>query len=104
MKSNEDTTTDNVAKNMLDKLDVLADAYRKNKSTQALINFIQFRDDFLKLEADLSLTKLINFNTGWNMMVYCGVVTDELEIFDNGKSVQDPKFVQEIKTWRRDYK
>lgn len=101
-------TSTNVIKNILDNLDVLAERYRTKKTTDALIDYIQYRDDIIYMEMKLSFLHLYpndskKDKTLWNLRCYESVVTDELDIFHNGKSVPDETFVKELKEWRKTF-
>lgn len=98
----------NIIKNILDNLDVLAEIYRTEKTTDALINYIQYRDDIIYLESKLAFLNLYpgydeKDKTLWNLHCYESVVTDELDIFHNGKSIPDETFVRELKEWRKSF-
>jgi hypothetical protein len=102
----KEVTSKNIIKNMLDRIDELAENYRKEKTTDALIEYIQFRDDIIKLTLNLKFMNLYprtNDKTLWNLTCYEVVVTDELKIFHNGKSVPDKTFVKELKEWREKF-
>lgn len=91
----------NLIANSLDKMDKLASKYKKSKTTDDLIEFVYFRSDFFKVSADLTLMGIFSLNELWNCESYLSILTDELEIFHNGKYTTDEKYIKEIKAWRR---
>jgi hypothetical protein len=104
----ENTPSKNIIKNILDNLDILAERYRTTKSTDDLIAYIQYRDDVIYLESKLTFLNLYpgydeKDSTLWNLHLYESVVTDELDIFHNGKSIKSEKAVAEIKEWRKNF-
>ncbi len=101
-------TSTNIIKNILDNLDVLAERYRTTKTTDALIDYIHYRSDIIYLESKLTFLNLYpgydeKDHTLWNLHLYESVVTDELDIFHNGKSLKSEKAIAEIKEWRKNF-
>lgn len=91
----------NIILNLADKLDYLADEYRKKQTTGDLIEFIHFRSDCISIIMKLTFGKIYDFHDAYNFQVYLSIVTDELEVFnDHSKSVPQPEFVEKIKRWR----
>jgi hypothetical protein len=91
----------NIILNLADKLDYLADEYRKKQTTGALIEFIHFRADCISVIMKLTFGGIYDFNESYNIQVYLAIVTDELGVFDDdSKSVPQPEFVEKIKRWR----
>lgn len=107
-------SSDKIIKNMLDKLDDLSEAYLQSvqpigsaivtpKCTQALIDFTHYRMDFLHVECNLSFMGVLDTETSWKMMCYCGYVTDKLKIFDGTRTL-DPRLHTEVLKWRESFK
>ena len=107
MSEYKEVTSKNILKNILDRIDELAGNYKREKTTDALIEYIQFRDKSIKLCLDLLFMGLYpygNDDTLWNCQCYESVITDELEIFHNEKSVPDKKVVNDLKEWREKFR
>lgn len=94
--------TKNIILNIANKIDHLADEYRKEPTTGNLIKFIHFRTDCISLIMKMIFGGLYDYDESYKIQVYLSIVTDELEIFDkpNGKSVPQPEYVEKIKKWR----
>ena len=92
----------NIILNLADKLDYLADKYRNDQTTDALIDFIHYRTECIKMICCMLFGGVYPFDQVYNMQVYISIVSDELNIFDPelGKSVSQPEFVEKIKKWR----
>jgi hypothetical protein len=102
---------DNIIRNMLDKLDntsakyhdclIVSDNKVSKEATQALIEFIQYRDDFIAIGLKLTFMGVITFNTGWMMECYCNRVTDRLQIFNNDfYNTSDKEQIRKLMEWR----
>ena len=97
----------NIIKNMLDKIDRLAEEYRTTKTTDALVAYIHFRSDCIELISRLWIMGVYPTKGKilWNTQSYMAVVTDELDIFHNGgKAVPQEEFVRKLKKWREGLK
>lgn len=93
---------EDVIEAMLSKLDKLAAEYKEKKTTQSLIDFIHYRDDYIRFSSEmLWLGGLVSSDTSWMIQCYVSVITDETGAFDDGQSVPDKKFVSKIKKWRK---
>lgn len=107
-------TTDKVIKNMLDKFDKLSMAYYNlavesdkitPEVTQALVNYILFRDTYLKLASIVWLDSLVSSDDAWMLQCYESYRTTQLKIFNTGGGIDlnDKEFVHKIREWRRTY-
>jgi hypothetical protein len=89
--------------NAIFKLEHLAEVYRESPSSQNLINFIHYRTDYIQFVSFMWLNEITPSNTSWMLQCYLSVVTDELGVFDHGKSIPNDEFVKTIKDWRNHF-
>lgn len=106
--------TDKVIKNMLDKFDDLSMKYYNLRSdsdkvtpelTQALIDYMLFRDTYIQLTSIVWLNSLVSSEDSWMLGCYEAYRTTQLKIFNNGDSINlnDKEFVYKIREWRRSF-
>lgn len=69
--------------NIVERIDYLADEYRKKQTTQTLIDFLFFRTDANDMLARMWVHKIINPEKTYACTSYIGFVTKELNIFPN---------------------
>jgi len=91
---------DELMVNILEHTDRLVHRYKKNRTTDSLIEFVQFRSDCINILLKLAFMDLYSQDELWNCESYIDVVTDELNIFHGEKTILDEKDIERIKMWR----
>ena len=95
------SVNDNLMANILEQTDRLARRYKKNKTTESLIEFVQFRSDCMDIIVKLTSMGLYSFDELQNCIWYINMVTDELEIEAlHSENVLDAKVIERVKMWR----
>jgi len=91
---------DNLMANILEQIDRLAHRYKKNKTTESLIEFVQFRSDCMDIIVKLTSMGLYSFDELQNCIWYIDMVTDEIEIEALHSGIVDEKVIERVKMWR----
>lgn len=77
--------THDILKNIMDKLDGLANEYLKTKDITKLTEFVMFRDMAMDWIIHMSFESIIDFDTSWNSEIYVSYLTNKVGCFEKHK-------------------